>query len=183
MEKCAMTPPRRPVHVMAVAALLISALMAVPPHLPRHHGRAFKDASGAVLAGRDGGSGEPRADRKGPNGGHRWHGTIHDHQPAPGTYSVAFTLPGFSTVKREAIEVSANFTSRVNAEMRVGAVEETITVTGETPIVDVQSAATTPAGDRRGVSSNIPTSGVWIQLAALIPAMQTSNARRRRRAG
>ena len=58
----------------------------------------------------------------------------------PGTYTVTFTLTGFSTVKREGIELTGSFTATVNADMRVGALEETITVTGETPIVDVQSA-------------------------------------------
>src|SRR4249919_384906 len=57
----------------------------------------------------------------------------------PGTYSVTFTLPGFSTVKREGIEISGTFVATVNADMKVGALEETITVTGETPVVDVQS--------------------------------------------
>src|SRR5712664_2558401 len=57
----------------------------------------------------------------------------------PGSYTVTFTLPGFSTVKREGIELTGSFTATVNADMRVGAVEETVTVTGETPIVDIQS--------------------------------------------
>ena len=59
----------------------------------------------------------------------------------PGVYSVTFTLPGFSTVKRDAIELPTDFTSTVNAEMRVGALEETVTVSGASPVVDVQSAA------------------------------------------
>ena len=57
----------------------------------------------------------------------------------PGTYSVTFTLPGFATSKREGIELTGTFVASVNADMRVGALEETITVSGETPIVDVQS--------------------------------------------
>src|SRR5678809_585566 len=58
----------------------------------------------------------------------------------PGTYSVTFSLPGFSTVKRDGIELSGTFVATVHGDIRVGALEETITVTGETPIVDVQSA-------------------------------------------
>ena len=58
----------------------------------------------------------------------------------PGTYTVTFTLPGFSTIKREGIELQGTFVATINVEMRVGTLEETITVTGETPIVDVQSA-------------------------------------------
>ena len=57
----------------------------------------------------------------------------------PGTYTVTFTLPGFSTVKREGIELSANFTAAVNADLRVGGLEETITVSGQAPMVDTQN--------------------------------------------
>ena len=58
----------------------------------------------------------------------------------PGTYVVTFTLQGFSVVKREGIELSGDFVATVNGDLRVGNLEETITVTGESPIVDVQSA-------------------------------------------
>ena len=58
----------------------------------------------------------------------------------PGTYSVTFTLPGFNTFKRDAIELPANFTAPVNAEMSIGTIEQTVTVTGESPVVDVQNA-------------------------------------------
>src|SRR5262249_44157116 len=58
-----------------------------------------------------------------------------------GTYTVTFTLAGFSTVKREGIELTANFTANVAVEMRVGALEETVVVSGESPIVDVQTTA------------------------------------------
>jgi hypothetical protein len=58
----------------------------------------------------------------------------------PGTYQVVFSLVGFTTVRREDIVLQANFTAPVNAELRIGTVEETITVRGETPVVDVQSA-------------------------------------------
>ena len=53
---------------------------------------------------------------------------------------MTFTLPGFNAVKREGIELTGTFTATINAEMKVGAVAETITVTGETPVVDVQNA-------------------------------------------
>src|SRR3989449_766654 len=57
----------------------------------------------------------------------------------PGTYSVTFTLPGFSTYKREGIELTSGFTATVTAEMRVGALQETVTITAESPLVDVQN--------------------------------------------
>src|SRR5687767_7678310 len=57
----------------------------------------------------------------------------------PGTYMVTFTLPGFTSVRREGIELTGSFAATVNVELRVGAVTETVTVTGESPIVDVTS--------------------------------------------
>src|SRR6476660_1787182 len=53
---------------------------------------------------------------------------------SPGVYTVTFTLPGFSTVKREGIELSTDFTANVNADMKVGSLEETITVSGSSPL-------------------------------------------------
>ncbi len=58
----------------------------------------------------------------------------------PGTYTLSFSLPGFGAVRREAIELTGSQTLTIPVEMRVGGLEETITVTGETPVVDVQSA-------------------------------------------
>jgi hypothetical protein len=58
---------------------------------------------------------------------------------SPGIYTVTFTLTGFNTVKRDGIELTGNFTATVNADLTVGALEETITVSGATPLVDVQS--------------------------------------------
>jgi hypothetical protein len=57
----------------------------------------------------------------------------------PGTYTLTFTLPGFSTFKRDGLELAGSAVLTIPAEMKVGAIEETVTVTGETPVVDVQS--------------------------------------------
>ena len=57
----------------------------------------------------------------------------------PGLYSVTFTLSSFATFKREGIDLPAGFTANVNAEMKVGALEETVTVTGAAPLVDTQN--------------------------------------------
>ena len=57
----------------------------------------------------------------------------------PGLYTVTFTLPGFTTFKREGVELTGSFTATINAEMKVGALEETVTVSGESPVVDVQN--------------------------------------------
>ena len=58
----------------------------------------------------------------------------------PGVYTVTFSLTGFSTVKREGIELPASFTATVSVAMQVGAIEETMTVSGETPLVDTHNA-------------------------------------------
>ena len=60
----------------------------------------------------------------------------------PGVYTVTFTLVGFSTFVREGIELNAGFTAAVNVELAVGALEETVTVSGAGPVVDVQSVRT-----------------------------------------
>jgi hypothetical protein len=58
----------------------------------------------------------------------------------PGTYSLTFRLTGFNMVRREGVELSGTATLTIPIDMRVGALEETVTVTGDTPVVDVQSA-------------------------------------------
>src|SRR5262245_29786055 len=58
----------------------------------------------------------------------------------PGTYSVSFSVPGFSTVVRDGVELPATFTANINVALSVGSLEETVTVSGQTPLVDVQSA-------------------------------------------
>ena len=91
----------------------------------------------------------------------------------PGLYSVTFELPGFSVVRREGIELSGNFVATVNADLKLGTLEETITVTSETPIVDVQSARTQQIMDREIISA-IPTSRNAVGLQNLVPGMSAT---------
>ena len=65
-----------------------------------------------------------------------------------GTYSVTFTLPGFSTLIREGVDLGTGFTANVDAQMAVGGLEETITVTEASPIIDVQSVQQSETIDR-----------------------------------
>jgi hypothetical protein len=89
---------------------------------------------------------------------------------APGSYTVTFTLPGFTSVRREDVEIGGVGVITINAEMRVGGLQETITVTGETPIVDVQSA-------RRGatlsneVIAALPATRGYNALVFLVPSV------------
>src|SRR5688572_20014640 len=89
----------------------------------------------------------------------------------PGLYRVTFTLPGFTTVIRDDLEVSGNQTITVGAEMRVGAVQETITVTGETPVVDVQSTRRVATVDSETVAT-IPIARGYGNLLATVPGIQ-----------
>ena len=83
----------------------------------------------------------------------------------PGTYKLTFSLAGFSTVARESIEVPSEVVVTINADMKVGALEETITVSGETPQIDVQQASRTQVItrdiiDTLPVSRNVMSIGV-----------------------
>src|SRR5713226_3685574 len=58
----------------------------------------------------------------------------------PGTYTVTFSLSGFSTVIRQGVELQSGFTASINVNMAVGSVQESVTVTAASPVVDVQSS-------------------------------------------
>jgi hypothetical protein len=86
-----------------------------------------------------------------------------------GTYTVTFSLPGFTTVRREGIELGAGFTANVNADLRVGSLEETITVSGQTPIVDTQNVRKQITASRE-LLETLPTSTKHINtLVTLTP--------------
>src|ERR1700674_128464 len=91
----------------------------------------------------------------------------------PGVYAVTFTLTGFSTLKREGIELTGSFVATVNAELRVGVVAETITVTGETPIIDVQSAKQQQTLKQEVINA-IPTGRTYYGLAVLVTGITTA---------
>jgi len=74
----------------------------------------------------------------------------------PGTYAVVFTLPGFQTLRREGINLASEFTATINAELRVGALEESITITADAGLVDVTTAVHTAVLSRETIDS-IPT--------------------------
>jgi len=86
-----------------------------------------------------------------------------------GTYSVTFTLAGFSTVKREGVELTGTFIATINADMKVGALAETITVTGETPII-MGVSATNPIWVKSRIMSKGSlrcTSGMMTKLVTV----------------
>ena len=99
-----------------------------------------RDASGAILPGVTVEVSSPALIEKVRSAVTDGTGQFRLENLAAGVYSVSYSLPGFSTVKRDGVDIQTGVTVTLNAEMRVGGLQETITVTGETPVVDVQNA-------------------------------------------
>ena len=89
----------------------------------------------------------------------------------PGTYRITFTLPGFRTVVREGVELSGTAVFNVNADLQVGGVQETITVSGETPVVNLQSTTRQAVMDQEVVTA-IPSSRTPFTTGVLIPGVR-----------
>jgi hypothetical protein len=91
----------------------------------------------------------------------------------PGTYTTTYTLTGFSTFKREGVELTGSFTATINVDLKVGTLAETVTVTGESPIVDVQSARRqTVVGNE--VLKAIPTVRSYNAIVVVVPGVVTN---------
>src|SRR6185369_14318960 len=90
-----------------------------------------------------------------------------------GTYSVRFSLPGFNQVKRDGVELTGSFTAQIDASLTVGGVTETITVSGTTPIVDVQSIRRQTTISNETLTT-VPTARSWASTALLIPGIVTT---------
>ena len=91
----------------------------------------------------------------------------------PGTYKMTFGLVGFTTVVRDAVELPGNTTIPINVELKVGAVEESVTVSGESPLVDVQNAQRTHVLER-SVLDALPTTRNMQTVGAPIPGVKLS---------
>jgi hypothetical protein len=160
---------RRSWFVLALCAVLLTpALAAAQASIAG----VVRDSSGAVLPGVTVEASSPVLIEKVRTSVTDGSGLYRIVDLRAGTYSVTFTLPGFSTVKRDGIELTGSLTASVNADLRVGAVEETITVTGETPIVDVQSVQR-QATISSDVLTSIPTARGYSGVMLLVPAIQT----------
>lgn len=100
-------------------------------------------------------------------------GTYRFDRLAPGTYAVKFELQGFRTVDRPDVRISAAFVATINGKMEVGSVSETITVTGESPTVDVRSNVQQTVMNQE-ILEGIPTGRDPWSLAKLIPGVQVA---------
>jgi hypothetical protein len=92
----------------------------------------------------------------------------------PGTYTVSFVLPGFQTFKREGLDLPANFTATINADMKVGALEESVTVSGASPVVDVSSNTKSQVLNRE-VLDAVPSAKTIQSLGQLVVGVNLSS--------
>src|ERR1700687_887375 len=128
-----------------------------------------KDSSGAVLPGVTVEASSPALIEKTRTAVTDGSGQYRIVDLRAGDYSIVFALTGFTAVKREGIELSGAFTAVVNADLKVGAVAETLTVTGETPIVDTQNVRRqTVIGN--DLITSIPSARSYAGLMTLMPS-------------
>ena len=127
----------RHVFIALIALILVPAAAGAQSSIAG----VVKDASGAVLPGVTVEAGSPVLIEKVRSVVTDRTGQYRIVDLRPGIYTVTFALSGFTTLKREGIELSGSFSATVNVELKVGAVAETITVSAESPIVDVQGTS------------------------------------------
>ncbi|HKE83068.1 MAG TPA: carboxypeptidase regulatory-like domain-containing protein [Vicinamibacterales bacterium] len=162
---------RRVVSVLA-GVLLLGILGPSVVYAQASIAGVVKDASGAVLPGVTVEASSPALIEKVRSVTTDGSGQYRIVDLRPGTYTVTFTLTGFTVVKREGIELTGSFNATINADLRVGGLQETITVTGESPIVDTQSVRRQTTLDHELLTS-APTARSWAATAVLIPGIVT----------
>jgi hypothetical protein len=162
---------------IARASVVAAVLVAVLPSLAVAQasiGGVVRDSSGAVLPGVTVDATSPALIEKTRSVVTDGTGQYKIVDLRPGTYTVTFTLAGFTTVKRDGIELTGSFAATITADLRVGSIAETITVTSETPIVDIQSAAKQRVLSEELLTA-IPTGRTPLTTAILIPGMNINN--------
>jgi len=151
-----------------VAALALTLIVPAVAFAQASISGTVKDASGAVLPGVTIEAASDVLIEKVRSATTDGNGRFQIIDLRPGKYTVTFTLTGFSTVKRDGVELTGTSTTVVDADLKVGAVAETITVTGETPLVDITSTKRQSVLDHDTVQ-NLPSSRQYFTLARMIP--------------
>ncbi len=135
-----------------------------------------KDSSGAVLPGVTVEASSPALIEKTRSTTTDANGEYKIIELRPGTYTVTFTLTGFNTFKRDGLELAPNFTATINAVLGVGAIQETVTVSGSTPLVDTQNVSQQRTFSKEQLDA-VPTAKSLLGIAALMPSVvQPPNA-------
>lgn len=156
------------------AFFLLSILSASTLHAQSAITGLARDTSGAVMPGVTVEAASPALIEKVRSATTDEQGRFTIVDLRPGVYTISFTLEGFNTYRQEGLELPSNFTATVNAEMRVGALEESVTVTGAAPLVDVQSTQRSVVVNRELLDS-VPTARNYSGMAALMPGVRMSN--------
>src|SRR5712691_2225308 len=155
---------------MASGLLIVCALGLALPHVVYAQASAIagvvKDTTGAVLPGVTVEATSPALIERVRSVTTDERGQYKIVDLRPGIYTVTFALPGFSTVKREGIELTAAFTAPVNADLRVGQIEETVTVSGASPVVDTQSVVRRAVVTKDTIDA-MPTSKNWSTIGVM----------------
>ena len=163
---------------VVIASVVVSALLLFVPTATFAQAAiagVVRDTSGAVLPGVTVEASSPALIEKVRTVTTDGEGLYKVVDLRPGSYVVTFTLTGFAPVKREGIELSGSFTATVNAELRVGGLEETLTVSGAAPTVDVQTVVQEKVLQRDTIDA-VPTGNRdFRQLGTLIPGVVTNN--------
>src|SRR5439155_16313461 len=127
---------RRASSVLA-AVICFTCTLAILPRVAGAQGTSaasiagvVKDTSGAVLPGVTVEAASPALIEKVRTTVTDEKGEYRIIELRPGAYSVTFTLLGFSSLKRDGLELGSSFTATLNVELKVGGLEETVTVSG-----------------------------------------------------
>src|SRR5499427_2740088 len=156
------------------AALVCVAALPALAQAQSAIGGTVKDATGAVLPGVTVEAASPVLIEKTKTVVTDTEGNYKVVDLRPGTYILTFTLEGFSTVKREGLELPSNFTMTINTELKVGALQEALTVTGASPVVDVQSNQKTQVLSR-DVLDAVPSAKTIQSLGQLVVGVTLSS--------
>ena len=132
-----------------------------------------KDASGAVLPGVTVEAASPALIEKVRTTVTDGAGRYRIENLQPGTYVVTFTLPGFVNLRRDGVLVGGTGVIAIDGELRVGGVQETVTVTGETPVVDIQSTKREVTLDNETMRA-LPSVRSYSYLLTTVPGLQTN---------
>ena len=161
---------------LATASFLIAALLVLsaPAFCQSALAGLVRDSSGAVLPGVNVEAASPALIEKSRTVVTDSTGQYRVVDLKPGTYVVTFTLFGFTRVRREGIELTGAGVTTVNADLRVGAVTETIAVSGATPVVDVQTSTKRQVVLSNEVLAAIPATRTYGNILALVPGIQSS---------
>lgn len=159
-------------HHVVKGSLLAAAVVLLPSLVQAQTlAGTVRDASGGVLPGVTVEAASPVLIEKARSTTTDGTGQYRIAELTPGTYTVTFTLPGFSIVVREQLELSGAGVITINAELRVGDLQETITVTGDTPVVDVQSSTRRQTVLDDQVVAALPASRGYGNLLAAVPGI------------